>query len=151
IASALRAAPAHLNDAHATIYKTPPVSNDTYTANLVAAGGTMDASGGWFDAGDYVKFVQTHSYTVGVMLSAIRDFPGQLGAGSASSNFSNEAKFGLDWLLKMWNDSTQTLYYQVGVGIDFKTNNILSDHDFWRLPQADDNATPTSAPGFKGV
>jgi len=151
IASALRSAPAHLNDAHATIYKTPPVSNDTYTANLVAAGGTMDASGGWFDAGDYVKFVQTHSYTVGVMLSAIRDFPAQLGAGSSASNFTNEAKFGLDWLLKMWNDSTQTLYYQVGVGIDFSTNNILSDHDFWRLPQADDNATPTSAPGFKGV
>ena len=151
IASPLRSGPAHLNDEHATIYKTPPTSGDRYTANLVAAGGTMDASGGWFDAGDYIKFVETHSYTVGVMLTGIRDFPAQMGAGSARSNFMSEAEFGLDWLLKMWNDGTQTLYYQVGIGIDFSTNDAGSDHDYWRLPEADDGATPTSAPGFKGA
>ena len=152
IASALRTAPAHLNDEAAKVYKTPPDDgNDNYTANLVANGQTIDASGGWFDAGDYVKFVETHSYTVGVMLTGLRDFPAQMGAGSTSSNFTQEAEFGLQWLLKMWNDSSRTLYYQVGVGIDFTSNDILSDHDFWRLPQADDKATPTSAPGFAGV
>ena len=150
ITSALRSGPAHLHDANATIYNTPPTSGDTYTANLVPAGGTMDASGGWFDAGDYIKFVETHSYTVGVMLAGMRDFPDQMGPGSARSNFANEAEFGVDWLLKMWNDSTRTLYYQVGIGIDFKTNDAGSDHDYWRLPEADDSATPTSAPGFKG-
>jgi endoglucanase len=36
----------------------------------------------------------------------------------------------------MWDDTTQTLYYQVGIGNgDAKT---ISDHDLWRLPQADD-------------
>lgn len=148
----LRTAAAHLNDGSATVYNTPPDNgNDLYTANLVSTGKTLDVSGGYFDAGDYLKFVETHSYTVGLMLTGIRDFPAQMGAGSPSSNFTSEAEFGLQWLLKMWNDPTQTLYYQVGIGIDFTTSNLLSDHDFWRLPQYDDNATPTSAPGFSGV
>jgi hypothetical protein len=152
IANALRTAPAHLSDASAAVYRTPPDDgNDSYTADLSPTGRRIDASGGWFDAGDYLKFVQTTSYTVGVMLTGIRDFPDQMGAGSARSDFTSEAEFGVRWLLKMWDDSSRTLHYQVGVGIDFTTNDILSDHDFWRLPQADDNATPKSAPGFAGV
>jgi endoglucanase len=36
----------------------------------------------------------------------------------------------------MWDDQTGTLYYQVGIGNgNAKT---VSDHDIWRLPQADD-------------
>lgn len=151
IPSALRTAPGHLNDESATVYSTPPVSKNKYTADLSPTGEVMDASGGWWDAGDYLKFVETTSYAVGLMLTGIRDFPDQLGAGSATSNFTDEAAFGLSWLLKMWDDSTQTLHYQVGIGIDFTTSNVRSDHDFWRLPQYDDDATPTSAPGFAGT
>ena len=47
-----------------------------------------------------------------------------------------EAKFGTDWLLRMWDDPTRTFYYQVGIGSgNAKT---VGDHDLWRLPQADD-------------
>ena len=92
--------------------------------------------GGWWDAGDYLKFVQTTSYTVDLLLAGVRDFPAQMGPGSATSDFTAEAKFGADWLLRMWDDSTQTLYYQVGIGEgNAKT---IGDHDIWRLPQADD-------------
>ena len=57
--------------------------------------------------------------------------------------FTAEAKFGTDWLLKMWNDSTKTMYYQVGIGAgNAKT---ISDHDIWRLPQADDTYGGTSS------
>jgi endoglucanase len=38
----------------------------------------------------------------------------------------------------MWNQTTRTLYYQVGLGVDFASYPYLSDHDIWRLPQADD-------------
>ena len=62
----------------------------------------------------------------------VREFPNQLGAGSATSNFMAEAKFGTDWLLRMWDDSTKTFYYQVGIGAgNAKT---VGDHDLWRLP-----------------
>ena len=40
------------------------------------------------------------------------------------------------WLLRMWDDRTRTLYYQVGIGEG--NDQTLGDHDIWRLPQADD-------------
>jgi endoglucanase len=135
----LRTAAGHLNDASATVYNSPTFdSNDLILGSLSPAGATINAEGGWWDAGDYLKFVQTHSYVVALMLVGVRDFPSQMGSLSTTSNYTNEAQFGLSWLQQMWNDSTQTLYYQVGIGTDFKSFNYLSDHDIWRLPQADD-------------
>jgi endoglucanase len=80
--------------------------------------------------------VETLSYATDLLLAGARDFPNQMGVGSATTNFTAEAKFGTDWLLRMWHDSNQTLYYQVGIG----TGNAkaIGDHDIWRLPQADD-------------
>ena len=140
IPSALRTAPAHLNDENAMTYLTPSYKASTggFSGSLTSLGISMDASGGWWDAGDYLKFVETTSYTVDLMLLLARDFPTQAGAG-----FTAEAKFGTDWLLKMWNDSTKTMYYQVGIGAgNAKT---ISDHDIWRLPQADDTYGGTSS------
>jgi endoglucanase len=140
IKTPLRTAAGHLNDEHATLYDSPRFdSNDLILGALKPAGGAIDASGGWWDAGDYLKFVETHSYTVALMLIGIRDFPEQMGGASEAADFTNEAKFGLQWLEKMWDDDSRTLYYQVGIGTDFADNaNLLSDHDLWRLPQVDD-------------
>ena len=137
IANALRTAPGHLNDESAKAYLTPKFNKNDNAGPLTPTGVVLDASGGWWDAGDYMKFVETHSYTVGMMLVGVRDFPGQMGSGSSASNFTAEAKFGLDWLQKMWVDSTETLYYQVAVASG--GNKYAGDHDIWRLPQADDN------------
>ena len=138
IPNALRTAAGHVNDTSAKVYLTPNMnSSGRFSGDLTPTGAVIDASGGWWDAGDYMKFVQTHSFTVAEMLIGVRDFPNQMGAGSSTSNFVAESKFGLDWLQKMWNDSNQTLYYQVAIGNgNAKTT---SDHDIWRLPQADDN------------
>lgn len=139
IPTPLRTAAGHLNDASATVYSSPTFNNnDEILGSLSATGATINAEGGWWDAGDYLKFVQTHSYVVALMLIGVRDFPNQMGSLSTTSNYASEAQFGLSWLQQMWNDSTQTLYYQVGIGTDFKSYNYLSDHDIWRLPQADD-------------
>lgn len=142
IPNALRAAPGHLKDANAQVYETPPLDNNDFIDNVPPAPtfipaklANIDASGGWWDAGDYVKYVETTSYTAALMQIGIRDFPNQMGAlaqknppvpsGSVSyagnsgpgapvsSDFTSEASFGIDWLLKMWNDKTLTLYYQV--------------------------------------
>ncbi len=127
---------------------------------LTPTGAVIDASGGWWDAGDYMKYVETTSYTVALQEIGIRDFPNQLGPGAplnppappdaisyagnaagapSSSNLTNEAAFGIDFLLKMWDDNTRTLYYQVGNSQDWTNFSYLSDYDIWRLPQADDN------------
>jgi endoglucanase len=137
IPNSLRTAPGHLNDETAKAYFNPTFNRKDNAGPLTPTGVVLDASGGWWDAGDYMKFVETHTYTVAMMLVGVRDFPGQMGAGSSGSNFTAEAKFGLDWLQKMWVDSTQTLYYQVAVASG--GNKYAGDHDIWRLPQADDN------------
>jgi endoglucanase len=137
IPNALRTEAAHLNDQNAMTYLTPHVnSSGRFSGDLTPLGIRVDGSGGWWDAGDYIKGVETLSYATDLLLAGARDFPGQMGAGSAVSNFTAEAKFGTDWLLRTWDDPTRTLYYQVGIGTgNAKT---VGDHDVWRLPQADD-------------
>jgi endoglucanase len=137
IPNALRTAPGHLNDQTAMTYLTPHAnSSGRFSGDLTPLGTRIDASGGWWDAGDYIKGVETLGYTTDLLLAGVRDFPAQMGAGSAASNFTAEAKFGTDWLLRMWDDPTRTFYYQVGIGTgNAKT---VGDHDIWRLPQADD-------------
>lgn len=142
IPNALRTAPGHLNDSNATVYNTPPIDDNAYIDNVPPAAPLIpanlpkvDASGGWWDAGDYMKYVEDESYVVAMMEIGVRDFPQQMGTfapmhppappvsvsysgtsgnGSPnSSDFSKEAAFGLTWLRKMWNGPTKTLYYQV--------------------------------------
>jgi endoglucanase len=137
IPSALRTAPAHLNDEDAMTYATPKMnSQGQFSGDLTPLGVTMDASGGWWDAGDYLKFVETTSYAVALMEVGARSFPASMGTGSPDADFTAEAMFGIQWLEKMWNDSTKTFYYQVGIGEGNATT--VGDHDIWRLPQADD-------------
>jgi len=118
-------------------YLSPNVnSSGRFLGDLTPLGTRIDGSGGWWDAGDYIKGVETLGYATDLLLAGVRDFPAQMGAGSSASNFTAEAKFGTDWLLRMWDDATRTLYYQVGIGTgNAKT---IGDHDIWRLPQADD-------------
>ena len=188
IPNALRTEPGHLKDGNAQVYQTPPLDTNDFIDNLPPAPPlvsaklpNIDASGGWWDAGDYVKYVETTSYTAALMQIGIRDFPNQMGAyapvnppappGSlsfagnsgpgapASSDFTDEASFGIDWLMKMWNDKTRTLYYQVDNTQDWDyygegdpssaTGNcggtyptpycLITEYDIWTLPQAADN------------
>lgn len=136
--SPLRTAPGHLNDARAMTYRTPPMNGDGIFRGALAryaTGAVINAAGGWFDAGDYLKFAETTSYTVTVMLQGIVSFPHQLGAGGRA-DFTGEARFGLDFLQRLWDQRTRTLYYQVGIGE--ANSRFAGDHDIWRLPQADD-------------
>jgi endoglucanase len=137
IPSALRTAPGHLDDEHAMTYSTPTTNNNGgFSGDLSPLGVTTDASGGWWDAGDYLKFVETTSYAVALLAVGARTFPHQMGADAGTSDFLDEVQFGIEWLEKMWNDSSRTLYYQVGIGEG--NGHTTGDHDIWRLPQADD-------------
>jgi len=70
----------------------------------------------------------------------VRDFPKQMGRqGPDANDFTDEARHGLQWLDRMWDDGTKTLYYQVGIGDGDGCDKICGDHDIWRLPQDDDD------------
>jgi endoglucanase len=143
IPNALRTAPGHVNDTNAMTYLTPNAnSSGHFSGDLTPLGTRIDASGGWWDAGDYIKGVETLGYATALLLHGVRDFPTQM------SSYSAEAKFGTDWLLRMWDDSTKTFYYQVGIGEGNATT--VGDHDLWRLPQDDDSYGGTD-PAFRYI
>jgi endoglucanase len=50
--------------------------------------------------------------------------------------------------MRMWDDSTKTLYYQVGIGEG--NSQTVGDHDIWRLPQ-DDDAWQGTDPRFRYI
>ncbi|SHN45029.1 glycoside hydrolase family 9 protein [Cryptosporangium aurantiacum] len=138
--------PSHLNDAKATVYDAPDFADgDDLGKNLTATAGApaVDVTGGWFDAGDYLKFTHTTAYALALMLLAERGGATSIGNGKAIDGIGAEAAFGVDWLDKMWDESTQTLYLQVGLGSG-GADGLLGDHDVWRLPQDDDSASGES-------
>ncbi len=92
IRTPLRTAPGHLNDAHAMTYATPQVDGDgNFAGDLHPLGVRIDAAGGWWDAGDYLKFVETTGYTDAVLLAAVRDFPRQTHVRVHGHTFAAEA------------------------------------------------------------
>ena len=165
IANALRNKPGHLKDEQASVYLSPNFDDNDLITNtgvpLISTGAVIDSTGGWWDAGDYMKYVETVSYTAALMEIGVRDFPNQMGpnaplnpaappasvsyagnsAGAPSSaDFSAEAQFGVEWLMKMWDDQTQTLYYQTDNSQDWDDfPNLISEYDIWTRPQAADN------------
>src|SRR5579863_1868321 len=140
IAGTLNRQPSHLNDESANVYANPHFASggsDTITdSNLTKIGGPVDVSGGWFDAGDYLKFTFTTAYADAILFAAQR----ALGS-AAPASLAAEAHYGEQWLNKMWNQSTKTLYIQVGIGSGNSAGTFTGDHDLWRLPQADDGDT----------
>ena len=134
IPGALKRRAAHLNDASARAYAPPVYRRGQLTGSLQAAGGTVDVAGGWFDAGDYLKFSGTASFTDLILLFTLREYGAKLPAPLA---LLSEARFGTDWLLKTWDQPRKVLYEQVGLG-DGNGGSVLGDHDIWRLPQHDD-------------
>jgi hypothetical protein len=138
--------PSHLADKQAFIYETPKFGSDGLIGGLKKIGGPVDVSGGWADAGDYLKFVETATYVTAMMLQGARDYPTQMGRGG-TADFQAEGRIGLDWLLKMWDGDTKTLYLQVGIGDG--NSQVTGDHDLWRLPEKDDeNEARTGAPEY---
>jgi endoglucanase len=126
----------HLHDAQASVYAAPRFagggcSGDAIVGGLSKIGGPVNAEGGWFDAGDYLKFTFTSAYADDLLYAAAR----ALGPG-APAPLVGEARYGAGWLAQMWIPSTKTLYLQVGIGSGNGTFN--GDHDLWRLPQVDD-------------
>lgn len=70
----------------------------------------VDVSGGWHDASDYLQYVTTSANAAYHLLMAVRDYPQVFGDAFEANGLPgknnladvyDEAKWGLDWLLKM--------------------------------------------------
>jgi endoglucanase len=113
--------------------------DDGYTGNVDGTTGpAVNVEGGWHDAGDYIKFVGTTSFTLAVDLLALRDHPAAFAGartGAAKDALRAEMRWGLDWLVKMLGGAQ--MYHQVSGA---------PDHDVgWRVPEAD---TMTPVTGY---
>ncbi len=142
IPNALRTGPGHLKDRDAVRYLVPPLDQNGYIDLVPPKGPELksglpntNVEGGWWDAGDYMKYVTTTSYTVGLMETGVRDFPRQMGAeapwrpdappnsvsyaGTSGrgaperADYTAEAKRGVRFLLKMWDAKRAVLALQV--------------------------------------
>jgi endoglucanase len=96
----------------------------------------IDAVGGWHDASDYLQYVSTSANATYHLLAAYRDFPSvftdkHLGNGltgiNGTADVLDEAKWGMDWLLKM-HPSEKIMFNQLGDD---------RDHRGLRIPKLD--------------
>ena len=139
IPSPLRTAPGHLNDANAMTYSTPSYNagSGRFSGDLSPLGVRIDGSGGWWDAGDYLKFLQTESYTDGRASVGRPRLPGADGHRARRRRLHGRSQVRRRVrCFACGTTRTRTLYYQVGIGEG--NGKTAGDHDIWRLPQADD-------------
>lgn len=98
----------------------------------------VDVVGGWHDASDYLKYAATSANATYHLLAAYRDFPNVftdekqangLDGKNGLPDILDEAKWGLDWLLKM-HPKENWMFNQVGDD---------RDHQGMRIPKEDTN------------
>lgn len=96
----------------------------------------VDATGGWHDAGDQLKYLITGSYATAHMLKAFELYPDSFldQTNALGQPFSNdipdvldEAKWGLVWMLKL-HPAPDQLIHQVADD---------RDHRGWKMPDED--------------
>src|SRR3954454_19946458 len=128
--------PAHLNDRALTVYAAPRFESpdtDVIVGGLKRVGGPVDLTGGWVDAGDFIKFTHTTAYADALLFAAERAM-----GPAAPAALDPEARFGLAWLAKAWLPGQGVMMLQVGIGSGNKRGTFNGDHDAWRLPERDD-------------
>lgn len=85
------------------------------------AGSTISAPGGWYDAGDYNKYVVNSGITMHTLLAAWEDFPdffrgrdiGIPESGNAVPDLLDEAWWNLRWILAMQDPADGGVYHKL--------------------------------------
>lgn len=93
------------------------------------AGTVISSPGGWYDAGDYNKYVVNSGITMGTLLGAFEDFPDYFdtlhtlippvqggaaaaGVGHGLPDILNEALYNLRWMLTMQDPGDSGVYHK---------------------------------------
>lgn len=104
---------------------------------------SFDVTGGWHDAGDYVKFLNTTAYATYMLLFSYEFDSVKFGFDTNHNNVPDileEAKVGLDWMLRCrYKDNKLVTQVQ-----------DLRDHEVgWRMPE--DDKLQFDRPAFLGI
>ena len=99
----------------------------------------IDVSGGWHDASDYLQYSATSANSTYHLLMAYRDFPKMfsdekqangLDGKNGMADVLDEAKWGLDWLLKM-HPKDNWMFNQLGDDRDHMGMRIPKEDSFY--------------------
>lgn len=99
----------------------------------------IDVSGGWHDASDYLQYVTTSANAAYHLLAAYRDFPNVFSDRHAANGLEgrngradvlDEAKWGLDWLLKM-HPRSDWMFNQLADDRDHRSMRIPKEDSFY--------------------
>ncbi|GAB3882158.1 hypothetical protein GCM10028825_04480 [Spirosoma agri] len=99
----------------------------------------IDVSGGWHDASDYLQYVTTSANATYHLLAALRDYPDAftdqhqtngLAGANGQPDVLDEARWGLDWLLKM-HPTDEWLFNQLGDDRDHAGLRIPDEDNFY--------------------
>ena len=115
-----------LDPAYAGIWSRPAGHPDTHVlvhpsaaTTERPAGTVISSTGGWYDAGDYNKYIVNSGITMGTILDAYEDFPGYFDtlrtnipptAGAGMPDILNEALYNLSWMLTMQDPDDGGVY-----------------------------------------
>jgi cytochrome c553 len=102
----------------------------------------LDLNGGWFDAGDHVKFNLPMSYSVGMLNWSLIDQEEAYRQAGKLTYGKEQVKYALDYLLET---------YQAGANLDSPDDDMIhfqvadghADHGFWGAPETLNMNRPT--------
>ncbi|CAA7410118.1 unnamed protein product [Spirodela intermedia] len=130
--------------------KLPPGQRVTWRGDSALSDGRLenvDLAGGYYDAGDNVKFVWPMSFTVALLSTAAVEYGPLVSAAGQLGHLRTAIRWGTDLILRAHTSPT-TFYTQVGDG--------NSDHQCWMRPE--DMDTPrtlykitSSSPGTEAA
>ncbi|MDR1937328.1 MAG: glycoside hydrolase family 9 protein [Tannerellaceae bacterium] len=85
------------------------------------AGAVISSPKGWYDAGDYNKYIVNSGFTVGVLLSLYEDFTDEVKqqntnipeSGNATPDLLDEVYWNIDWMLTMQDPVDGGVYHKL--------------------------------------
>ena len=116
----------HTGDVNCRVYIKHSNANTSWDTTLTER--HVDMLGGWYDAGDYLKFTQTIAYTTYFLLRSYEEYPMTETSALEKKVLMEEALWGLQYLLKTMPDDS-TFIIQVGNAEDHKQGTRMPYRD----------------------
>ena len=117
------------------------------------AGAVIAAGKGWYDAGDYNKYIPSSAISTYTLLAAYEHFPGWFGgldvnipeSGDAVPDILDEAMWNLEWMLAMQDPEDGGVYHKL---TNLRFDGMVMPHQSMREPRYVVGKSTSAALGF---